>query len=122
MNVAYRFNNILIMYFVVGVVDTVRTFSVLIGLITKKHSMIKIYTLMSCIECIAFVALICLNLFRLNYPGQVCSGDIEEYSAEGTLPKRGEFMLYLIYAVWLMIAVACCFVCLLPVLVTNMTS
>lgn len=125
-----RFTIILKIYFAVFITETVRSFFMIVAIISRKPAFAKIYQLLSLNDCLAFAALIILHVYRFKPSGKLCSGDYERENGatEEDLNKeidklgydgliqRGRYLLGLVIWVWVGGIGLCLLTCILSIL------
>ena len=124
-DVAKNFKVIIIIYFTIGIVDCVRCFTFLLAIFTKKKALAHIHGLLQPVECLGFAALIILHVYRFRKAGKFCAGDEGDYGfgfAFGALAKRGEYLLGLVIAIWVLVGVSCLLVCCLPLILLKIAT
>ena len=63
-SVSKRYNIVLLIYFTIGIVDSIRTLAVLVAIFSNKHTFVKIYTYLSCVEILSLIGFIIIHLYR----------------------------------------------------------
>jgi hypothetical protein len=121
-----RFNQILKIYFAYFVTEVVRSFFMLLAIILRSRGLAMIYQFACMNDCLGLAALIILHVYRFQYSGKYCTGDI--YKENGGNPddikdnknleplfliSRGKYLLGLVIWVWVGGVGLCCLTCIL---------
>ena len=102
-DVSLRFRNILKIWFAYAVTDMVRCLCVFGFLLYKSGIYAWLYHGLVYNDLVGLVAIMLVHIYRLQYSGQVCSGDyLPESKAEpGFLVERGKYLIGLVIYSWL---------------------
>ncbi|CDW88557.1 UNKNOWN [Stylonychia lemnae] len=115
-NVHDRFSDILKIYFAVFIANSVRCILVLLAVLTNNKKLVMLDGICCFNDCLAFAALIIIHVYRFQYSGKWCSGDVamdkgnlsyddmtkvaDSESGKFYLIHRGRLLLGIVIWIW----------------------
>lgn len=105
-DVSKRFDDVLKIFFTLGIVDVVRQGVMLVAVIKQSSALATIYQVLVVNDVLGFGAIFVLHAFRFDMAGKICAGDhdddVKNYPFQGNyLYEQGRYLRGLVYWIWI---------------------